>query len=214
MSMSLDYILNKFNLSYDETTKMPIVIPDYGRDQLASLFHELGFEQGVEVGVCDGTYSKILYDANPQLKNLWGIDPFTQLKDYRDYTRKSTIDAYHQKAVDLLGDLPNYHLIEKLSMDAVNDFEDESLDFVYIDANHDFRHVTEDVDSWSKKVRKGGIIAGHDFAKTNGHSRMHVKHVIPVYTSAWNIKPWFVLGNEAVDEGLIRDKSRSWMWVR
>lgn len=211
---SLNYIIKKFNLGIGEMDKMPVTIPNYGRDQLAELFHELGFQYGVEVGVCDGTYSKILYDANPGLKRLWGVDPFVPLKDYRDYTRKSTIDAYHQKAIDTLGNLPNYSLIEKLSMDAVDDFEDNSLDFVYIDANHDFRHVTEDIDSWSKKVKPGGIIAGHDYAKTKGHSRMHVRHVVPVYMSAWGIKPWFVLGNEATNEGLIRDKSRSWMYVK
>ena len=213
MNETEQYILDKFGLTYDETARMPIIIPNYGRDQMAQLFAELGFKKIVEVGVCDGAYSKILLEANPDA-HIWGVDPFVPLRDYRDYTRRSTIDAYHQKAMDLLGSSPNYTFIKKLSMDAVHDFEDASIDAVYIDANHDFRHVTEDVDSWSKKVRPGGIIAGHDFAKTKGHSRMHVRHVIPAFTSAWGIAPWFVLGNDANDEGLIRDKSRSWMYAR
>jgi hypothetical protein len=39
-------------------------------------------------------------------------------------------------------------------MDALNDFEDDSLDFVYIDGNHEFPYVAEDLFHWSKKVRK------------------------------------------------------------
>ena len=42
-----------------------------------------------------------------------------------------------------------------------------SLDFVYIDARHDFDSVLEDLDAWYDKVRPGGIIAGHDYLDGN-----------------------------------------------
>ena len=107
-----------------------------------------------------------------------------------------------------------YTFVQKFSMDAVKDFEDNSLDFVYIDANHDFRHVTEDVEEWNKKVKPGGILYGHDYATSKGNARMHVKYVLDAYTRSWDIRPWFVLGNEATNEGLIRDKPRSWMIIK
>ncbi len=48
-------------------------------------------------------------------------------------------------------------------MDALEDFEDNSLDFVYIDGDHNFKHISEDIYEWTKKVRSGGIVSGHDY---------------------------------------------------
>lgn len=41
-------------------------------------------------------------------------------------------------------------------------FIDEMFDFVFIDAGHDYESVKNDLESWYPKVKKGGIIAGHD----------------------------------------------------
>lgn len=211
---TLSYIMDKFNLSYTDRTMMPLEIPNFGRDQLGGLFKELGFKIGAEIGVCNGTYSKILLEAHPDLQ-LYGIDPFTVYKEYTDYRRKSTVDAYHAKAEnDLAPYKDRYTFIKKFSTDAVKDFEDNSLDFVYIDANHEFTYVADDIHLWSRKVRPGGIIAGHDYFKHRGPSLCHVYQVVNGYTSAYRIKPWFVLGTKAVIPGEIRDSGRSFMWVK
>ena len=42
-------------------------------------------------------------------------------------------------------------------------FEDESLDFIYIDANHAYDFVVEDINLWFPKLKKGGIFSGHDY---------------------------------------------------
>jgi hypothetical protein len=192
---------------------MPIVIPNYGRNQMAELFNELGFRSGVEVGVCDGTYSEILCKANPDAK-IYGVDPFIPYADYHDYRRWKTVNGYHQAAIERLSPYKNYSFIEKFSMDAVKDFEDNSLDFVYIDANHNFQNVTNDVIEWNRKLKVGGILAGHDYTKLHQGSDSHVPYVIDAYTAAKGLRPWFVLGNQAKHEGLIRDNPRSWMWVK
>lgn len=48
-------------------------------------------------------------------------------------------------------------------MDAVRWFDDNTLDFVFIDANHDYKHFAEDLREWHKKVKPGGIVSGHDW---------------------------------------------------
>lgn len=54
-------------------------------------------------------------------------------------------------------------IIELPSIEAAKQIDDESLDFVFIDADHSFESVLADITAWFPKVRKGGLISGHDF---------------------------------------------------
>lgn len=65
---------------------------------------------------------------------------------------------------ELFTPLPNVRLIKGISWEVASQFEDESLDFVFIDADHAFESVTKDLDAWWPKVKKGGIMAGHDYS--------------------------------------------------
>ncbi len=129
------------------------------RKELARHFAELGFTIGAEIGVCSGTYSQILCKSNPKLKlyciDNWGLGTRMDKRWERKY----------KEAQFRLGPF-NTTIIRKLSMDAVKDFEDESLDFVYIDADHAYKNVRDDIRAWTPKVRKGGIVSGHDYYLT------------------------------------------------
>jgi hypothetical protein len=48
-------------------------------------------------------------------------------------------------------------------MQAVTKFADNSLDFVYLDGNHTYDFVKQDLNAWYNKVKVGGILAGHDY---------------------------------------------------
>lgn len=52
--------------------------------------------------------------------------------------------------------------IERKSSVAAEIIE-EPLDFVYIDGNHDYKFVSEDIEIWTPKVKKGGLVSGHDY---------------------------------------------------
>ena len=56
--------------------------------------------------------------------------------------------------------------IQLNSLNAAHQFNDESLDFVFIDASHDYENVKNDINTWYPKVKKGGTIAGHDYHHT------------------------------------------------
>lgn len=60
-------------------------------------------------------------------------------------------------------DVKNIVKIRKTSVEAAKDFEDGSLDAVYIDAEHDEDSVREDIRTWRPKLKRGGILSGHDF---------------------------------------------------
>ena len=78
-----------------------------------------------------------------------------------------------------------------------------------------FVDVAKDIHEWSKKVRVGGIVSGHDFAYYPSPRQNHVKHALLSYTKAYGIKPIFVIGAEAVGvPGVLRDKFRSWFYIK
>ena len=190
---------------------MPIEIPDYGRNNLAELFAELKFNTGVEIGVESGLYSEILCKANPNL-HLNCVDAWTPYKGYRDYVKTSTIHGFYEVAKERLSKY-NTTMIRKFSMDAVKDFADRSLDFVYIDGNHTIEYVINDIAEWSKKVKIGGIIAGHDYHNYLKRRQIHVVDAVHAYTHAWQIYPWFVTGTREKIDGKVRDTVRSFFWI-
>ena len=129
------------------------------RIELAKYFAQLGFRVGAEVGVLQGSYSRALCRYNPELK-LYSIDAWGLLD------KKESMKAYHLKMYERAKNKLAPHtvtLIREPSVEAAKRFADGSLDFVYIDANHSYAAVIEDITVWTPKVRSGGIVSGHDY---------------------------------------------------
>ncbi len=53
--------------------------------------------------------------------------------------------------------------IKSTSLNAAKQFEDNSIDFVHIDASHEYKDVLDDIKAWYPKVKPGGIISGDDY---------------------------------------------------
>jgi len=212
---TLKYILEKYNLTYAprHIQMTPTEIPNMGREQLPALMNELGFKVGAEVGVDSGWFSLSICKGIPDVE-LYCIDAWTMYSAYRDKFTQIKMDAAKQGTISKLTRY-NAHIVDRYSMDAVKGFEDGSLDFVYIDANHELPFVMNDIIEWSKKVRSGGIVAGHDYYETvDKVSRCHVIPAVMAYTRSYKIVPWFVIGTKAKTPGVIRDAKRSWMFVK
>lgn len=158
---------------------------NYNRNHLAELLSELNFNVGAEVGVRRGRYSMYLCKCNPNLM-LYCIDPWSPYAGRR-YTAERQ-DGIYREAVKNLTPY-NTKIIRKTSMEALKDFDDESLDFVYIDGNHEFDYICPDIIFWSKKVRRGGIVAAHDYY---GFGWSGVMKAVEAYTHCHHIDPWYV----------------------
>lgn len=191
----------------------PFEIPDCSRDDLPQLFIDLGFKVGAEIGVYKGEYTKKFLDTG---LSMYGIDPWLDYPSYKNTGGQKRIDFLYEHAQRSLSSYPNCKIIRKTSMEALSDFEDESLDFVYIDANHLLKYVIDDICEWSKKVKKGGVVAGHDYfyEKRDKINLIHVPFAIKAFTESYGIENWFVLGSEKAEANERRDKWRSWMWVK
>jgi predicted O-methyltransferase YrrM len=200
MDLASKHIVDKFKLSGD----LPLVIKGSRWHELPIIFNELGYTIGVEVGVELGRFARCLARKVPNLK-LYGVDPWVT---YDNQFTKRDPEEFYNTCVEWCKPF-NIELIRKFSMDAVKDFEDESLDFVYIDGNHDFAHVTEDINAWSKKVKKGGIIAGHDYV-FEPMMGAHAGYVVKDWTTIYKIKPWFI-----IDESTKKGGGRpTWFFVK
>lgn len=115
------------------------------------------YKKGAEIGVARGIFSRTLCENIPGLE-LYGIDPWAAYPGNR--RAHSDQELAYQTACKMVEGY-NVTFIRKMSADAVKDFEDGSLDFVFIDANHDYEYVLQDITLWTPKVR--GIVSGHDY---------------------------------------------------
>lgn len=204
MNKTLEHILAQYNV--DNASESPILLPNT-RTDLAKLFAQLNFKTGAEIGVLAGTYSKILCENNPTVKlfciDAWEIyDDLPEKVSHNFHIRTRRGLAATQ---ELLKDY-NCEFIKKYSMDAVKDFKRDSLDFVYIDANHSFDYVMQDIIEWAKIVRPGGIVSGHDYTCVN-HDEVtfQVSTAVNTYTKVHGITPLFIFSNE---------NSTSWAFVK
>jgi predicted O-methyltransferase YrrM len=163
----------------------------------------------VEVGTCLGGFAKFLLDSTPCFK-LFCVDPYMHFEndEYKDalngMTQQECDMKFHHVQYMLkahAGD--RVHMLRLTSSDAANMFPDGVVDFVYIDANHEYKYVKEDIMAWIPKLRGGGILAGDDVESLDlphTDKNAHIQHtdwafgLYGVHTALVDIKqenPWF-----------------------
>jgi predicted O-methyltransferase YrrM len=185
------------------------------------MLRELDFKFGVEIGVSTGRYSLKLCEGIPGLR-LYCVDPWKFYEGYVEQHKPEDQKNLNNALRIAQERLQSYdcEFVRKFSMDAVKGFRDETLDFVFIDGNHSYEYVIDDIREWSKKVKKGGIVAGHDYWNSadlkdglwikdmtpEEKIRLcQVKDAVNDLTKAEGIDPWFVCtGN----------KCPTWFWVK
>jgi hypothetical protein len=124
------------------------------------------WKTGAEVGVQKGRNAKTMLSLWKSCEEFHLIDLWAQQKNYKDVANfpdhvqeRSYRDA--QKNVEAWKDKVHFH--KMLSVDAAKILEDNSLDYIYVDARHDYCGVMEDMRAYWPKLRPGGVMAGHDY---------------------------------------------------
>jgi hypothetical protein len=121
---------------------------------------------GVEIGTAEGITTEYLLENIPDLK-LTGVDPYPTYIDWdgnqpaADANKTAYLErtSKHSK---------RWKHVYKTSDDAVEDFKDGSLDFVFIDGLHTYEQVKKDCANYWSKVKTGGIMIGHDYSRIIG----------------------------------------------
>lgn len=122
---------------------------------------------GVEIGVQRGRYSEYLLTWWHGAR-LISVDPWREATqgeyvDRANVAQEEQERRYRETLERLRRFGPRSEVWRATSLEAAARLGDGSVDFVYIDARHDYESVLEDLTAWWPKARRGGIVAGHDY---------------------------------------------------
>lgn len=120
---------------------------------------------GVEVGVAYGSMVIAICERISNLK-ITAIDPYIpyDVEDSMSRTIEEQNAIFNFTNKRLKNRFPErVRLIRDYGMNAVKNFQDNELDFVFIDACHQYEAVYEDIRAWWPKIKTGGFLSGHDF---------------------------------------------------
>ena len=135
---------------------------------------------GAEIGVAEGDFSQVLIEA-ARPRRLHLIDPGLRQDDAvyaADPNNVSVTEADRRHDAVRTRFAPavaagQVAIHRAFSHDAVRDFADGSLDWIYIDGAHHFDAVAADLRLYAPKVKPGGLIIGHDYAANPGARAMN-----------------------------------------
>lgn len=113
----------------------------------------------VEVGTYEGkSFAYFMVEMTNAGKEfeVWGVDSFT----FTGENGKSILENFLRHLEPFFG---KFDTLIANSWDAASHFEDKSLDFVFLDADHVYESISKDIEAWLPKIKPGGILAGHDY---------------------------------------------------
>ncbi|MBN3518746.1 class I SAM-dependent methyltransferase [Algoriphagus lutimaris] len=124
------------------------------REQLLGLLPENGIV--AELGVDHGDFSRKILEINKPSKlhlvDVWQSERYPE-KLFHEVSQK------FQKEIEA----KKVEINRGLSTKVVDQFPDGYFDWIYIDTAHTYSMTKAELESYLLKMKKGGIIAGHDF---------------------------------------------------
>jgi predicted O-methyltransferase YrrM len=118
--------------------------------------------KAVEIGSYSGEGTVVIAK---HFKEVMAVDPWMNGYDINDVASqqcpmKFVFEAFKERTTPL----GNVLYTRGKSLDVLEYFKDGQLDFIYIDGDHRYEGVLADLKGWRKKLREGGIMAGHDWS--------------------------------------------------
>jgi predicted O-methyltransferase YrrM len=127
-----------------------------------------------EVGTYRGDFAAVILRALSP-RELYLIDAWEHRPEYEGASYgghasagQEGMDAMYESVVDRFRaaiDTRTIFVKRARSVDAAASFSDESLDWVYIDADHSYEGVKRDLEAYYRVVKPGGYLAGDDYGQ-------------------------------------------------
>ena len=127
-----------------------------------------GFRIGAELGVSGGRFTSFLLGRIPDAQmiavDLWDAQEPREEEGTETYADHNLPGKYEYLKETWGQYFPGrFKMLRMSTLEAAKQVADGSLDFIFIDADHSYSGCKGDIEAWAPKVRKGGLIAGHDY---------------------------------------------------
>jgi predicted O-methyltransferase YrrM len=169
-----------------------------------------------EVGVQRGNNFKKLIEHNPSLavavdhwmpEHTYTIRPDGHLVGNK-HTQEET-DGWYENLKKEMANKPFIKICRGFAHEVVRQFEDETFDLVYIDADHVYESVSQDIADWYPKVKAGGYLCGHDYIenkirKDGKNTEFGVIRAVDEFVKNNDIETFFILKKPFSAWGLIK----------
>lgn len=134
---------------------------------LGEMVKNISSPRVLEIGCDVGDTSEFLLCSNENLI-LYGVDPYADYIDWngRDLINRNDVYINYIKRMNAFGDRLQFN--RKYSDEAVNDYDNEFFDVIFIDGLHTYEQLIKDCNNYYSKLKNGGIFAGHDFTVIDG----------------------------------------------
>ena len=119
-----------------------------------------------EIGIWSGTTTKHVLKKARQITEYIGIDNYPT-KYEKLYSRTNLMQKAKQAMKENTKQYLNFKWINKSSTQAAKQFPNKYFDIIFIDANHCYKYVKEDIKTWLPKIKEKGIMCGDDYSITN-----------------------------------------------
>ena len=121
---------------------------------------------GCELGVSYGFNLVYFLDHLPNISRVHAVDPYMPYDDGPSgWVPQEVMDKVREcMLVNIEEHKDKVNFIHKASDEAYKEIEDGSLDYIFIDGDHNYDAVVKDMNNYYSKVRSGGVFAGHDLS--------------------------------------------------
>ena len=134
---------------------------------------------GAEIGIFKGKMTFEMLKRLPSITMYYAIDPWLWYPDYKISVKTENQKRWNQKVMDrnynfFMNEMKDKGFQKKIKVlkmkgeNASKSIPDGSLDWIFIDGNHGYEYVKKDCMLYIPKIKKGGLMSGHDYGLSTG----------------------------------------------
>lgn len=138
----------------------------FDRDEMILFLKKSFFNDNInilEIGTHAGNYAEKIYQIF-QKSSIYLLDTWdSNNTDFYYSSRPGLVEKAYEMTLNKFKDKKNVNIIKSDSTIAHKQFEDNFFDWIYIDGDHSYDGVKNDLQNWFKKLKINGILSGHDW---------------------------------------------------